>query len=105
MLRASVIISLRVYATLNVGDFSRHGRVLQSRDIRAIQSNAIASEFEYIDWSPLYIYIYIYIYTTSDVDEMISYFSSSLISIFDHFAFFIRFKRISFVHSMAEFSC
>jgi len=62
MLRASVIISLRVYATLNVGDFSRHGRVLQSRDIRAIQSNAIASEFEYIDWSPLYIYIYIYIH-------------------------------------------
>ena len=70
----SVSDYLTIHVTLAIPQPHRTGRVSVSRNILAVKLEDIEYELELIDWSPLY--------ATSHVDEMVSYFTASLIAIF-----------------------
>ena len=67
-----------VWATLRIARPSCKARVALSRNIHSIQPSDISSELLGIDWSP--------VFGAAHVDEMVEYFTSSIMSVFDRLA-------------------
>lgn len=69
---------LMTYVTFRTVHLPRQARFVLSRDLGNIHLDDIDSLLSEIDWSPLFRALH--------VDEMVSYFSSFLLSVFDHLA-------------------